>query len=750
MRKIFAVLMLCSFNQFALSQIKLSGVVLDSATQKPLNNAFMKLGAYKVIADANGNFSIPQLTAGSHTLTITHIGCDPLAMPLFLVNDTFITIFLPHHLHAFEEIITYAHNSREPDARLIQTISSKKLEQLAAVSLSDALINTNGVSFLRTGSTIAKPIINGMHSNRISVLNDESKQEGQQWGSEHAPEIDPLSAGSIEIIKGASTLRYGGDAMGGVIRILPPSFRDTSYTEIALLAKGETNPKGGLVGLKLERYNGKSRLGQRAVFNVKRNGDAQAASYTLSNTGFEQLSGSYYGLLKKGNNDFSFTSSAFVQRLGILAASHIGNLTDLNRALSSDTPLINLPFSYNILAPSQRIQHYTGKIKWENKSEKLGLVSSTYTIQNNHRQEFDNHNGDLNAALDLNLWTQQLHLSVDNHLEDIRWQYGAMGEWQQNTFKGRYFIPNYLRYKAGLFAIATLERDAYLVEAGLRYDVQHTTSYHYEKDILSTNQFEFSGLSANVSGWRRIHQDVRIHLSAATRFRSPDINELFSNGLHHGSASLEFGDLQLKQERAYSLNAALNYNHNNLRFQVEPYLHYFNNYIYLKPTGETQLSIRGAFPVFNYVQTDASYAGTDITIKYQLATHWTTELDGALLLVKDQRNQTFIYGIPAQRTTGKLKYTFDGLSLKNAYWTVSSSYTAKQNRMETNEDFTDSPAAYTLLNTELGGQYQDTRLHVSIGINNILNTSYRDYMNRYRYYADDVGISIFLILNYTF
>ncbi len=367
MRKIFAVLMLCSFSQFALSQIKLSGVVLDSATQKPLTNAFVKLGAHKVIADANGNFSVTQPTAGTYTLNITHIGCDPLSLTLFLVNDTFITILLPHHLHAFEEIITYAHNSREPDARLIQTISSKKLEQLAAVSLSDALINTNGVSFLRTGSTIAKPIINGMHSNRISILNDESKQEGQQWGSEHAPEIDPLSAGSIEIIKGAPTLRFGGDAMGGVIRILPPSFRDTSYTEIALLAKGETNPKGGLVGLKLERYNAKSRLGQRAVFNLKRNGDAQAASYTLSNTGFEQLSGSYFGLLKKGNSDFSFTSSAFVQRLGILAASHIGNLTDLNRALSSDTPLINLPFSYNILAPSQRIQHSTRtKIKWEN------------------------------------------------------------------------------------------------------------------------------------------------------------------------------------------------------------------------------------------------------------------------------------------------------------------------------------------------------------------------------------------------
>ena len=97
--------MLCSVSQFALSQIKLSGIVLDSATREPMTNAFMTLGAHKLIADANGNFSVTQLTAGSYTLNIIHIGCHPLSLRLFLVNDTFITIFLPHHLHAFEEII---------------------------------------------------------------------------------------------------------------------------------------------------------------------------------------------------------------------------------------------------------------------------------------------------------------------------------------------------------------------------------------------------------------------------------------------------------------------------------------------------------------------------------------------------------------------------------------------------------------------------------------------------------------------
>jgi iron complex outermembrane receptor protein len=308
-----------------------------------------------------------------------------------------------------------------------------------------------------------------------------------------------------------------------------------------------------------------------------------------------------------------------------------------------------------------------------------------------------------------------------------------------------------LRYKAGAFAIITLEKEKYLVEGGVRYDLQNTNTYRYVKNKLLNEKFTFGGLSANVSGWRRLSHDLKIHVSAATRFRSPDINELFSNGLHHGTAALEFGDLNLKQERSYSLNTALNYNHNRLRIQVEPYFHYFQDYIYLKPSGEKQLSIRGAFPVFNYVQTDATYIGTDLDVRYRIATNWTTEINAAVLYVKDISNDRFIFGIPAQQFRGRLKYTFaESLGLKNGYWWLGGNYTAQQKRVEAEEDFALTPDAYFLLDTELGAQYKETPLHFSLGIKNILNTAYRDYMNRYRYYADDLGISIYATLNYTF
>ena len=247
-----------------------------------------------------------------------------------------------------------------------------------------------------------------------------------------------------------------------------------------------------------------------------------------------------------------------------------------------------------------------------------------------------------------------------------------------------------------------------------------------------------------------LNEDLKVHASLSTRFRSPDVNELFSDGLHHGSAALEYGDLGLKQERSYSLTTALNYNHNRFRILVEPYFHYFRNYIYLQPSGETQLSIRGAFPVFNYVQTNASYAGMDLDLLYKLYGSWTVQLNAANIWVRDLSNDRFIFGIPAQNYQAKLKYSFAEKSiLHNGYWWINASYTAQQNRVEVGEDFALSPEAYVLVNAEFGSQYKETNLRFSLGVSNLLNTTYRDYMNRYRYYANDTGINFYITLNYT-
>lgn len=748
---ILFLIFLCTKVAFA--QIELKGTVLDSSTSEPLENVYVLVDeSTTFITSANGSFHFKNLTKGNKIVYFSHVGCDSKLISLNLKVDTTITVYLAHHVHQFSQVVAYGHqHGKEPDARFKDIISAHQLQQKGAITLSDALSQTNGISFLKTGPSIAKPIINGMHSNRLLVINGETKQEGQQWGTEHAPEIDPLSSGKIEVIKGASTLLYGGDGVGGVVLLLPESFTDTSYQNIELIAKGETNNSSGLIGLKIENYSEKRQLGNRLVLNIKRTGDSRSPNYVLSNTGFSQLSGSYYAEKALDKSTLQYSLSGYRQQIGILQASHIGNLTDLQRALGSDTPLLISPFTFEINRPYQLVQHYASKLKWIKEFENQVSLEANYTFQHNHRQEFDNHNFSDNASLDLRLQTHQGYALFTKHFNELKWQNGATSELQENVFKGRYFIPNYRRLKAGLFSLITLEKDKYLLEAGLRYDLQNTQTFRYVGTDLTIERFSFEGASATLSGWKKMGEDFQLHLAASSKMRAPDINELFSNGLHHGAASLEFGDLNLEQERSYSLSSAMHYNHNRLRIIFEPYYHYFNNYIYLKPSGETQLTIRGAFPVFTYVQTNAQYTGIDATINYWLSSTWNISASASLVYAKDVLNDRFIYGIPAQQTRGKLQYTIaEGLGIKNGLFALKPSYTFQQNRVEPNEDFAETPDGYFLLDVELGGNYRDSPLYFTFAINNVLNKEYRDYMNRYRYFAAETGINIALVINYKF
>src|SRR5690606_30575931 len=96
-------------------------------------------------------------------------------------------------------------------------LSSRQIQGNGGKMLAESLTAISGVSTVGKGYSIVKPVINGLHSNRILILNNGVRQEGQKWGIEHAPEIDPFTAHQLEVVKGAQAVRYGADALGGVI-----------------------------------------------------------------------------------------------------------------------------------------------------------------------------------------------------------------------------------------------------------------------------------------------------------------------------------------------------------------------------------------------------------------------------------------------------------------------------------------------------------------------------------------------------
>src|ERR1700744_4789115 len=99
------------------------------------------------------------------------------------------------------------------------TIGGKQLEEIRGLSLGESLKTIAGVNSLQTGPSISKPVIHGVYSNRILIMNNGVRQEGQNWGNDHAPEIDPFIAPRLSVIKGAASIRYGSDASGGVVLV---------------------------------------------------------------------------------------------------------------------------------------------------------------------------------------------------------------------------------------------------------------------------------------------------------------------------------------------------------------------------------------------------------------------------------------------------------------------------------------------------------------------------------------------------
>src|ERR1700744_6378815 len=101
------------------------------------------------------------------------------------------------------------------------TVGGKALEEIRGLSLGESLKSIAGVNSLQTGPSISKPVIHGVYSNRILIMNNGVRQEGQNWGNDHAPEIDPFIATKVTVIKGAASIRYGSDAIGGAILLNP-------------------------------------------------------------------------------------------------------------------------------------------------------------------------------------------------------------------------------------------------------------------------------------------------------------------------------------------------------------------------------------------------------------------------------------------------------------------------------------------------------------------------------------------------
>ncbi|MBK9286214.1 MAG: carboxypeptidase-like regulatory domain-containing protein [Flavobacteriales bacterium] len=177
-------------------ELVLSGRVSDEHDRSGLGFAEVRILelARSVQADEQGVYRIEGLCEGSYTLQVAHLGCDPVIVKIQLSRSTEKDLFLEHHESELKDLEVIRKRPDENVGLSRTELDKVALESSAGRTLAEALSSIPGVNMLSSGPTINKPVIHGLYGNRILTLNQGIRQEDQQWGTEHAPNLDPFSS----------------------------------------------------------------------------------------------------------------------------------------------------------------------------------------------------------------------------------------------------------------------------------------------------------------------------------------------------------------------------------------------------------------------------------------------------------------------------------------------------------------------------------------------------------------------------
>ncbi len=745
-------------------------VLLNAQTKEPIIGAVVRCtGATSpVVTDQQGR-AVLRLKTPLTTLhlDITYVGYKRLKRSVAVPTSRTLTLSMQEDVKEFDTVTVSGQRHHTNKLQQASKIGVEVLEKGGATSLAKMLESIPGVSSISSGSTVAKPVIQGMHSSRILLMNNGVRLESQSWGADHAPELDYTGSSMVEVVKGAECVRYGFGAMGGVVLMndapLPYGADKVHFRGKANVGY-DTNARGISGSSTLEA--GYKQWGLRVHGMYTRGGDYRTAEYILNNTGYNTISFSGQAGYRGRKVTATLFSSLYYQRSGIYYASKVSDIDQLTKRFEygRPDPATFYPFSYTIKPPFQQSQHFTvkGEVKWQiNPDHRLELMGS---FQENLRQEFENRKKTQWSWIPMqDLILKTFKLDLGWHARWHKWgmttDLGASNTYQTNYnypgTKQPAFVPNFAALSMGGYFLHKAELGRLQLALGARYDfrVMSVNGYTSLSNYTYYDDFKlYSNFTSSLAGHYTINQNWDVRANIGWSWRPPDINELYAIGLQDGSYWV-VGNKNLESERGYK--SVLGGRYRNEWLSIEPSLFYqrINSYIY-DHIGEGKDRFHnhpsGKYPKFIYDQDDVKLYGGDIEATVRPVEGLTFVGKGEWMFARNITRGDWLPFMPSDRygLSGTYDYSFGENKKYHASVSLSGIYVTKQTRFDPDKDLvSDSPSAYFLLNStaELGIRLPQRReVRFMLVGDNILNNLYKEYTDRFRYYAHERGANFSL------
>ncbi|HEY0433763.1 MAG TPA: TonB-dependent receptor, partial [Chitinophagaceae bacterium] len=356
-------------------------------------------------------------------------------------------------------------------------------------------------------------------------------------------------------------------------------------------------------------------------------------------------------------------------------------------------------------------------------------------IQSNLRMENEgDHKVSLNMLLSTLLWRVMWKKMVKAHTEVIL---SNNSQFENNTnFGSRIIIPDADLFESGFSGFLRHHMRKCIIEAGVGASVRsiHTMeTAGVNTPDKSIRPFDKTKPSLNGSVGVALNPSPAwtLKANASTGFRSGNLAELSSDGLHEGTLRYEIGDPNLKIEQNVMGEVSIAWHSGSFEATANLFYNRFFNYIYLDPAGTTFLG----FEVFRFRQFDASLAGSEDRIAMDFPGLGMMHVESNFSTVRGKlaggANLPFI---PPSRWRQELRYPWHAKTVDGGYAFVNVTTTYAQERPA---EFETPTAGHTLVNAGIGGSVHMTRRTITINIsgNNLLNKNYYDHLSRFKDYG---------------
>ncbi|MBO0932418.1 TonB-dependent receptor [Fibrella aquatilis] len=733
----------------------------------------LRLGATTL---TDGTYRLTNLPAGTFTVQVSYISHKTLVRTVTVAEATTQDFVMENAAQMLEEVIvsgastkTIIRDSPVP----IAAMSQLRLMQQSSTNLIDAVAKMPGMSQVTTGAGLSKPIIRGLGFNRVITMHDGIRQEDNQWGEEHSIQLDEYSVDRYEIIRGAGSLIYGSDGLGGVVTALSPRPVEEGKVRGRVLTNYQSNHN--LLGLSVQAAGNQNGFVWLATASTKSTNNyrnqADGRVFSSNYADLFDISG-YIGLNKRwGYSRLYFLRTE--QRFNIINGTRdarTGRFTTqtlLPDGSANDRPVTDDELTSRVFLPYNSQHLINGKLSLNNllQFKNGGSLTLNLSYARNNRDEFADvarpFQAQLGLLLHTNYYDVRYNLPVRRNWEITMGSNGMLQSLDNQGYQALY--PNYSLFDNGVFGFAKKVIGPLKISGGLRYDIRllginklyidGDGAFQVRPQGPGSERFAgvdktYRNVSASLGAVYSLTDKLNVRANLSRGFRAPTVPELSSNGVHAGTFRYEIGKVDAVPEVAYQGDVGLTYESRDWYIDASLFQNSIEQYIYservLNRAGTDSL-YQGSIPVFRYAQGDARLQGMEGTVTYNpAAARWfsLTQTYSAVFgrnLSATTDDAQFLPFMPAPRWVTQLRLSRDrwGNRFRNLYATLDVEITQQQDRFLAASNTETATPGYTLVHLGAGGDITNnakrTVFSVYVSATNLFDVIYQAHQSRLKY-----------------